>query len=182
MSSGTCPVSGSRRSRTSPPRRGAARSARAHPRPTDGIARPSIASRPRWPPSRDDPGSLAGHRGVALLDDALLRKVRADELAPDAAASEHDHAVADRRELLVIRAGADDVHAASLRRTADQLVDLLARPHVDALRRLVEEEQPGLGLEPLREQRLLLVPTREGAVRQRRVVRPHVELAHEGGG
>ena len=75
----------------------------------------------------------------------------------DPAAAEDEHAVADRGELLVVGARADDDDAALLRRGADQLEDLLARADVDALRRLVEQQQPRLGLQPLREQRLLLV-------------------------
>ena len=68
----------------------------------------------------------------------------------------------------------------SAHRCADQLEDLLARAHVDALRRLVEQEEARLGLEPLREQRLLLVAAAQRAVRQRRVGRPDVEVAHHG--
>src|SRR5262249_31782650 len=154
-----------RRPRTSPPRRAAARTARARRRATGASVRPPTESRPPSPPSRHDPGRLTGHRRVALLDDPVLRELGPDELAPDPPAPEHDHAIADRRELLVVGAGADDVHAAFLRRTADQLVDLLAGADVDALRRLVQQQEPRLGLEPLREQRLLLVAAREGAVR-----------------
>src|SRR5262245_62792981 len=110
-----------------PPRRGAGRSAPARRRARVATARTTAAERPRPPrsrPSRDHPGGLARHRRVALLDDPLLRDLAPDELAPHAAAAEHDHAVADRRQLLVVGAGADDQHAALLGRTADQLVDL----------------------------------------------------------
>ena len=64
----------------------------------------------------DHPGDLGGHGRVALLDDALLRHVVADELAPDPAAPEDEHAVAEQRELLVVRARAEHVHAALARR------------------------------------------------------------------
>src|SRR3954452_4388193 len=83
---------------------------------------------------------LRGYRRVALLDDPLLRHVSSDELTPDAAPPEDDHAVAERSQLLVVGARAHHVHSAILRRGADQLVDLLPGTDVDALRRLVEQK------------------------------------------
>ena len=87
----------------------------------------------------------------------------------DAAAAEDEHPVADRGELLVVGAGAEDVHAALLRRGRISCEDLLPRADVDALGRLVQEQQPRLGLHPLRQQRLLLVAAGERAVRRARV-------------
>ena len=62
------------------------------------------------------PATSAAMRRVALLDDPLLRHVVADELAPDAAAAEDEHPVADERELLVVAARAEHVHARARRR------------------------------------------------------------------
>src|ERR687897_32071 len=76
-------------------------------------------------------------------------------------------------------ARAEHVHAALLDGGTDEPEDLLPGADVDALRRLVEEQQPRLGLEPLCEQRLLLVAARQRAVRQRRVVWTDVKLTHQ---
>ena len=54
-----------------------------------------------------------------------------------------------------------------VRRVAQHPEDLCARADVDALGRLVQQEQLRLGLQPLREQRLLLVAAAERCRRQR---------------
>jgi len=95
-----------------------------------------------------------------------------------ALAGEYQDTIADLRKLFVV--GARAKHRRPLARSLiESLEQRLARADVDALRRLVEQQQPRFRLEPLREQRLLLVTTGERAVRQRRVGGAHVELAQE---
>ena len=118
------------------------------------------------------------HAGVALLGDPRLRDLVADELAHNAASPENQDAVAQLGELLIVAAGAD--HGATAdRHAADELEDLLARAHVDALRRLVEEQEVGIGLQPLRHQDLLLVAAGQRGVQRAGVGRADVELLEQ---
>src|SRR5262249_58473259 len=98
----------------------------------------------------------------ALLEEAVLGDVAAHQLARHPASPEDEHAVADGRELLVVRARAHDAGAGG-GGGPHELEDLLAGADVDPLRRLVQEQDRGPRLEPPREQRLLLVPARQRA-------------------
>jgi hypothetical protein len=85
---------------------------------------------------------LAVARGEEGPDDPLLRHLVARELGHDLPAREHEHPVADARQLLCVR-GVDDAGAALGDVLADGLVDLVAGAGVDALRRLVDQEGAG---------------------------------------
>ena len=83
-------------------------------------------------------------------------------IGDDAAVAQHDDAVAEAQHLLEL--GRDEEHRhAVLGEVDDELLDLGLGADVDAARRLVEDEQPGRGGEPAREQHLLLVAAREVA-------------------
>src|SRR5437868_6609197 len=70
-------------------------------------------------------GLSQGHAVVDLLGDALLRDLAA-ELPGHPSASDHDHAIADRGELLVVRARAE--HAGTrFRGLAEYREDLSSR-------------------------------------------------------
>ncbi len=74
----------------------------------------------------------------------------------DAALAHHHDPVADADHLGQLRRDHDD-RGAARREVPQQRVDLALCPDVDATRRLVDEQDPAPGVEPLREDDLLLV-------------------------
>lgn len=76
--------------------------------------------------------------------------------------------------------GRGDEHARALAAgLVQRLKELLARAHVDALRRLVEHEELGPDLQPLGHQHLLRVAARQGGQRLMRAVRANAVFAPE---
>src|SRR5712692_6957521 len=84
--------------------------------------------------------SITRRRHRVRLRDPLLRDLLAGELVHDPPTGEDEDAVADRLELLVVRARAENGRPV-LHRSPDQREDLLTCSDVDAVRRLVEQEQ-----------------------------------------
>ena len=82
------------------------------------------------------------------------------ELARDATLRERVDAVADAEQLGQLRRDHDDALPGG-GQPVDDRVDLVLRAHVDAARRLVEDEHVGIGVDPLRQHDLLLVAARE---------------------
>src|SRR3954453_23888738 len=129
---------------------------------TDMIARPIKCNELPWsgPCSarrerRSGGGRLDGAR-VHRLEDRVLAQVLAGELRADPPAIEDEHAVADGGELVEIGRGEQDDRA-SRGGAPDEDVHLGLRADVDAARRVVEEQDRRLGVEPLGEHDLLLV-------------------------
>ena len=88
--------------------------------------------------------------------DALLSGLSPVKLAGDPALLHDDDPVAEPKNLQQI--GGNHHDAGTLpRKLAQESVDLAARSDVDALRRLVSDQQAGLDTEPRRQQHLLLV-------------------------
>src|SRR2546426_11257044 len=94
------------------------------------------------------------------LEDPLLGRVPAHQLPHLVALVHHHDAVAHAEDLGQLGRDHDDGLAAP-RQVDHQPVDLGFRAHVDAARRLVEDQDLRLGQQPAGEQDLLLVPTRE---------------------
>ena len=94
----------------------------------------------------------------------------------------HDeHAVAHAEDLGQL--GGDEQDRQALRgEVRDRPVDVGLRADVDAVRRLVEDQDPRLGGKPLREHDLLLVAAREAAHDLRRRGRLDPQLLHEPAG
>ena len=115
--------------------------------------------------------------GEALLDDPVLGQARRRQLGDDPPVAEHEHPVAQVREVLVLDAR-DDHGAAGLGQRRGCGEDLLLRADVDALRGLVQEEDLWPRREPLREQRLLLVAAAQLREHARWPWRDDVEVAH----
>ena len=124
---------------------------------------------------RGDPRRLLGgvrrcaDRGV---DDLLLGHLVALERRDRLAARHHDHAVAEPFELLRVAGGDDDGDAAGGDLSQDA-VDLGAGADVDALRRLVGDEDRRLGEHRPRHHDLLLVAA--GERRDRRLERRRLD-------
>src|SRR5271170_4568709 len=78
----------------------------------------------------------------------------------DRAIAHDDHAVAEADRLLQGVGGQDDREALG-GDGADELVDFLLGADVEAARRVIEDENPGLGLEPFRQHDFLLIATGE---------------------
>src|SRR4051794_35173476 len=103
----------------------------------------------------------------------LLPPPRSGQLARHGALAHDEHAVGQPEDLGQVRR--HDDHAEALgREVADDLVDLGLRPHVDALRGLVEHEDLRLRRQPAGEQHLLLVAARQR--RHRLLPRPGAQL------
>ena len=120
--------------------------------------------------------ALCDGRADRGVDDALLGHGIALERRNGVAAGHHDHAVAQPLELECVARDDDDRDAAG-GDLAQDAVDLGAGAHVDALRRLVGDEDRGLGEHRPRHHDLLLVAAgqrRDGRLERRR---PHVQLA-----
>ena len=103
-----------------------------------------------------------GHRASLMerrLDHLLLGDVVGAEFGDDAAVAEHVDAVAIV-ELFGLR-GVPQERAAGARLRADEVVDLELGAVVDAAHRIVHQDDPGIGAERPREQRLLLVAARQ---------------------
>ena len=136
--------------------------------------------------SRDEPLALraACSRGVRRradrgVDDLLLGHVVALERRDGVAAGHHDHPVAQPFELDGVAGGDDDRHAAC-GHLAQDAVDLGTRAHIDALRRLVRDEDRRLGEHRARHHDLLLVSAgerRDRRLERRRLDRQRGELA-----
>src|SRR5438105_5063318 len=92
--------------------------------------------------------------------------MRLVQLCDDASLVDHKRAVAEAFELLEVDAGDDD-RGARVRGPPNLRVDLGARPDVDALRRLLEQDRPGTALQPAGQHDLLLVAARRRAHRLR---------------
>ena len=127
---------------------------------------------------------LGGVRGRADrgVDDPLLGHGVALERRDRLAAGHHDHAVAQPLELDRVAGGDDDRHSAG-GDFAQDAVDLGARADVDALRRLVRDENRRLGEHRARHHDLLLVSAgerRDGRLERRRLDRQLGELAFDG--
>ena len=115
------------------------------------------------------PPPPAARCGTAALHDRFLRRLGARDIGGEPALRHHEDAVAEREELGQL--GGDQEDGAALRgELADHLVELGLDADVDAARRLVEDEDRGIGEQPAGEDRLLLVAARELADR----------LAHRG--
>ena len=117
--------------------------------PAIGLARMRVT--PRSPAPRAPAEARTSARRVEIV-----RTVDADQ-APVA----HDaDAIAHRQKLIVV--GGDEDHAlARGRQPVDQAVDGDAGADVDALRRLVEDEEVGIGEKPAGDDDLLLVAAGE---------------------
>ena len=113
------------------------------------------------------------------MDDPLLRHGVALERRDRLAAGHHDHAVAQSLELERVARDDDDRHAAR-GDLAQDAVDLGTSADVDALRRLVRDENRRLGEHRARHHDLLLVPAgerRDGRLERRRLDRQLGQLA-----
>ena len=97
---------------------------------------------------------------VTHFDDPRLGYVVPREFANDMALAHLHDPVGEDRQFLDIRRNNNDADAAP-RQFAEGLVNLLARADVDAARRLVEDQKFGARTQPSRDQRFLLVATRE---------------------
>ena len=112
--------------------------------------------------ARSPPRLLCGVRRRAdrSVDDALLGHFVALERRDGVAARHHDHSVAETLELERVARGDDDRHSAS-GDLAQDAVDLRTRADVDALCRLVRDENRRIGEHRAGHHDLLLVPARE---------------------
>src|SRR5580704_19205267 len=81
-----------------------------------------------------------GHRVVAAFGDRFLVQLRARQLHHWPTACEHDHAMANLRQLLPIGRGKQNTRSPKTRLIQGRQ-QLLARPDVDALRRLVQQNK-----------------------------------------
>ena len=97
---------------------------------------------------------------VAHFDDPRLGYVVAGELADDMSLAHHHDPVGQDRQFLDIGRNDDDADAAP-RQFAKGLVNLFACADVDAAGGLVEDQELGVRAQPPRDQRLLLVASRE---------------------
>ena len=148
----------------------------AHPIEAPGRRRPAGSRRgglqDDWSRSRRRPSlrsTIPASERLRRHCSAMLSLVISSpvERPHDPPAGEYEDAIADLRKLLVVGAGAE--HRGPLARSlVEGLEQRLARADVDALRRLVEDEQLRLGLQPLGEQHLLLVAAAEEAELERR--------------
>ena len=146
--------------------------------PNTTITRPQA----RISPKRESKAPNDGERvAVAKPGDPFLGQLAPLDLGDHDAPDEHEDAVAQRTELIVIRARAKNSCPAD-GDGADHRKDLLARPHVHSPRGLVQQQQRRLRLEPLAEERLLLVSPTQGAKQNPRVGGPHSPAPHRPGG
>ncbi len=138
------------------------------PRPAWGL-RPASAPAPR---SRRRLGrhrlgrhrlgrDLLGHQGiraevVGRAQERRLVRVLGRDLGDDRAAEDHDGAVADQLDLLELR-GVEQDRRAGLGQVAEQDVDLLLGPDVDASRRVEAQHRAHPAGDPTRDRDLLLV-------------------------
>ena len=97
-------------------------------------------------------------------DQRALGDLRADELAPDRAVIEHEHAVAAADQLVVVGRIEED-RRARIGELAQELVHLLLGADVDAARRIVEEDDARAAHQPFGDDDLLLVAAGERADR-----------------
>src|SRR5437763_11452117 len=101
-------------------------------------------------------GAALGHR----VDDLLLRNLGAAQFRHRAPVAHDDDARASLDQLLQLRR--DHQHAQALGgQLVDERLDFALRAHVNAARRLVEDEELRVLAEPAREQNLLLVAARK---------------------
>ena len=119
--------------------------------------------------------------GLAALGDPRRGQLGTGELAADGALAEHEHPVAQQGELVVIAAGAQRRDAVA-RERGERGRDPGASTHVDAAGRLIEEQQPRTCVNPLGEQRLLLVAAAELAEQDRRIRGAHIVAGEQCGG
>ena len=94
-------------------------------------------------------------------DDAFLIDVVAREVRRRLPLAQDDHPIAHADQFRQLRRDQDDREALS-RKLRDHRVDLGLALHVDALRRLVEDEQAGVRRQPFGQHDLLLVAARQG--------------------
>ena len=104
-----------------------------------------------------------------------------DELLDDPPAVENEDPVADRRQLLVIGACAER-RRALFPRIRYHGKHLRPRADVDALGRLIEQDQPRPGLKPFRQEHLLLIAAAQRSKQRLRVAGTHVEAIGQVGG
>jgi hypothetical protein len=78
------------------------------------------------------------------------------QLCDECTGADDQHSVADRRQLLVIGAGAENGGSLGLE-LVEKDMDLSPRSDVNALRRLVAKKNMWPAMDPLRKDRLLLV-------------------------
>ena len=119
---------------------------------------------------------LPGHQEGR--DDVFLGHLVAGQLADDAAAREHQDAVADAGELQRV-GGIDDAAGAVGHLGADRAVDVEAGAGIDALRRLVDQHDVGAIGEAAGQHRLLLVAAGEAADRLLQARRHDAVFAHQ---
>ena len=94
------------------------------------------------------------YRAIAGLCDIVLADVTASNFPDDTPARKNQDPITDLGQLLGIGAGADDRHALACSQI-ERLEDIVARSHVYALRRLIQQEQHWLALHPPGDQHLL---------------------------
>jgi hypothetical protein len=106
---------------------------------------------------------------VGHFDDRGLADGLALELAHALPFAQDHDPLGDERQFLDVGRNHDDADAL-LRQPPQGIVDFLARADVDPARGLVENEKPGLAIEPARNERLLLIspPARRRARRETR--------------
>ena len=120
------------------------------------------AERSRRAPWRGRRSGSGGGSARRELDDALLGRLGARELARGPSLAHHDDAVRHAEQLRQLRRDEEDREA--LRREAvDERVDLGPRADVDAAGRLVEQQDALVLEQRAREQQLLLVAAGERA-------------------
>ncbi len=95
------------------------------------------------------------------LEDALLRRRASFHFSGDPALAQDEDAVTHADQLGQLGGDENDREALA-REIGDQRVDLGLGLHVDALRRLVQDQHPGRCRQPLRQHDLLLIAAGEG--------------------
>ena len=138
-------------------------------RPQDRAQRQQAGERAQLPAAVRRARAWRREPGEALATPAVvMRALRAPpagprrrwplggELAAHAAAAHHEDAIAHAQHLRQIRRNHDDAGAV-LDQLVHEQVDVLPRGHVDAARRLVEDQDVGVRRQPLRQHDLLLI-------------------------
>ena len=106
--------------------------------------------------------------------DTRLRQLSTREFGDHCAEAQNQHAVTDVRQLFVI-AGRDQDPRTRRRSVANRLQHIEFRACVNALGRLVQHEDGGLVVHPLRQHNLLLIAAGELPDPGRRIRRTHAE-------
>ena len=94
-------------------------------------------------------------------NDVLLAHLVAHQLLDEVSAREHQHPIAETRELQRVRR-IDDEGGAAVGLGPDRLINIEARGRIHALGRLVDQHNPGAMQEAPRQHALLLIAARKG--------------------